>query len=115
MHEARRFTKTRKPEKHIWLLPCRPVLVRCKDVTPKQFAALHDSRKFPPKLLKAWEEPFRCGTPLLHAAAFVGPRRPTIEETHKGYPQTNWKRKRLRASFLHRYFMRRVLRDPRYQ
>ncbi len=115
MHAARLFAKTRKPVKRICSLKRRRLLVSRKDVTPEQFAALRDTRKFPLRLLKAREEPFRCGTPMLRAAEFVGPARPTVEDRHKGYPLTKWKRKRLRNSDSHRYFMRRILRNPRYQ
>lgn len=114
MNEARRFAKARKPEKRLFSLPCRPLLVKRKDLTPEQFSALHDYRKFPAKLLKARESTYQCGTMKLRAAGFVGPRRPSLEDRYKGYPLTNWKRKRLNASFSHRYFMRRILRDPRY-
>lgn len=114
MHSARRFSKARKPVKHIWSLPSRRILVSRKDVTSEQFSALHEYRKYPAELGKALEEPFRCGTPMLRAAQFVGPRRPTFEDSHKGYPLTNWKRKRLKNSFSHKYFMRRVLRSHRY-
>ncbi len=114
MHKARRFAKNRKPEHRTWSLPRRPVLVRRIDVTPEQFAALRDSRKFPARLFKAREEPFRCGTPMLRAAAFVGPPRPSVEDRHKGYPLTNWKRKRLNYLDSFRYMQRRIVKNPRY-
>lgn len=114
MNEARKFAKSRKPVQRIWSLPRRPVVVRRKDVTPKEFEALQANRKFPPRLFKALEEPFRCGTPFVRAAEFVGPPRPCLVSRNKGYPLTNWKRKRLECSHSYKYFKRRVLRDPRY-
>lgn len=114
MHKIRRFYKKRKPEKHVWPLSRRNILVRRKDVTPEEFVALRDYQKFPVKLLRSREEPFRCGTPIFRAAEFVGPRRLSFEAKHKGYPLTNWKRKRLKASFMHRFTERRFLKNPRF-
>ena len=114
MNEARKFAKGRKPVKRIWSLPRRPVQVRRKDVSPEEFAALWNDRKYPPKLLKAREEPYRCGTMMLRAAAFVGPPRPSLESRHRGYPLTNWKRKRLEWSYSYRFLQRRFVKNPRY-
>lgn len=114
MNRARRHAKGRKPEKRIWSQRTRPALVRRKDVTPEEFAALPIQRKYPPKLFAVHDEPFRCGTPMLRAASFVGPHRPSLESRYRGYPLTNWKRKRLESSESMSYFRRRVLRDPRY-
>lgn len=113
MNPARRHAKTRKPTTR-WSQRTRTVLVRRKDVTPEEFAALWNDRKYPPRLLKAREDPFRCGTPMIRAAEFVGAPRPSLEMRYRGYPLTNWKRKRLKNSESYRYFMRRVLRNPRY-
>jgi len=113
MHPSRRYAKTRKPTIR-WSQRTRTVLVRRKDVSPEEFAALWNDRKYPPQLRKAREEPFRCGTPMIRAAEFVGPPRPSLESRHRGHPLTKWKIKRLKNSQNHRYFMRRVLRDPRY-
>lgn len=114
MNRARRRAKNRKPEKRIWSQRTRPVLVRRKDVSAEEFEALWNDRKYPPKLLKAREEPFRCGTPMLRAAEFVGPPRPSLESRYKGYPLTNWKRKRLEWSHSYRFFQRRFLKNPRF-
>lgn len=114
MNPARRFTKGRKPVKHNFSQDRRHVLVRRKDVSPEEFTALWNDRKYPPKLLKARDELFCCGTMWLRAKEFVGAPRPSLESCHRGYPLTNWKRKRLKNSQSHRYFMRRLLRDPRY-
>lgn len=113
MHQQRRRAKTRKPTLR-WSQRTRPVLVRRKDVTPEAYAALPIEQKHPPKLFAVHEEPFRCGTMWLRAKEFVGAPRPSPESRYRGYPLTNWKRKRLQNSQSHRYFMRRVLRNPRY-
>lgn len=113
MNSARRHAKVRKPTLR-WSQRTRPVLVRRKDVSPEEFAALPIQQKYPPRLFAVHDEPFRCGTPMIRAAEFVGPPRPSLESRHKGHPLTNWQRKRLHNSHSHRYFMRRVLRDPRY-
>lgn len=114
MNRQRRRVKARKPATR-WSQRTRPVLVRRKDVSPEEFAALPIQQKYPPRLFKAHDEPFRCGTPMIRAAEFVGPPRPSLEASYRGsYPLTNWKRKRLKNSESHRYFMRRILRDPRY-
>lgn len=112
MDKARRHAKTRKPTTH-WSQRRRPVLVRRNDVTPEEFAALPIQKKYPPKLFAVHDEPFRCGTPMLRER-FVGAPRPSLEVRYRGYPLTNWKRKRLKNSESYRYFMRRMLRDPRY-
>lgn len=114
MNRARRHAKGRRPVKRIWSQPRRPVLVKRSDVSAEEFAALPIQQKYPPKLFAVHDEPFRCGTPMIRAAEFVGPRRPSLEARYRGYPLTNWKRKRLKNSESYRYFMRRVLRDPRY-
>ena len=114
MNEARKFAKGRKPVKRIWSQRTRPVLVRRKDVTPEEFAALPIHRTYPPRLLKARDEPFRCGTMWLRAKEFVGPPRPNLESRHSGYPLTNWKLKRLYNSHSYRFFQRRLLRNPRF-
>lgn len=112
MNPARRRAKTRKPTLR-WSQRTRSVLVRRKDVTPEEFAALPIQKKYPPKLFAVHDEPFRCGTPMLKER-FVDPPRPSLEVRYRGYPLTNWKQKRLKNSESYRYFMRRVLRDPRY-
>lgn len=112
MNPARRYAKGRKPTLR-WSQRTRPVLVRRKDVTPEEFAALWNDRKFPPKLLQAREEPFRCGTPMLRAAEFVGPPRPSLESRYRGYPLTSWKRKRLHNSHSIRWFRRKLEQSKR--
>ena len=112
MYQQRRHAKARKPTTR-WSQRTRPALVRRKDVTPEEFTALPIKLKYPPKLFALHDEPFRCGTPILRER-FVGAPRPSLEARYKGYPLTNWKRKRLQNSENHRYFMRRMLRDPRY-
>lgn len=114
MNEARKFAKGRKPVKRIWSMERRPVLINRKKVPPEAYEALPNSSKYPPKLLKAREEPYRCGTMMLRIAEFVGPPRPSLESRHSGYPLTNWKRKRLEWSHSYRFIQRRFLKNPRY-
>ena len=113
MNRARRHAKSRKPTLR-WSQRTRPVLVRRKDVTPEEFAAQPIHQKYPPKLFAVHDEPFRCGTMILRAKEFVGPPRPSVEARARGYPLTNWKLRRMQNSQNHRYFMRRILKDPRY-
>lgn len=113
MYQQRRHAKGRKPTLR-WSQRTRPVLVRRKDITPEAYAALPIQQKYPPKLFAVHDEPFRCGTPMLRAGQFVGAPRPSLEARYRGYPLTNWKRKRLKNSESMGYLRRRVLRDPRY-
>lgn len=113
MSPKRRHAKTRKP-RFRWSKPYRRVLVRRKDVTAEEYAALPIQQKYPPKLFAVHDEPFRCGTPMIRAAKFVGPPKPSIESRYRGYPLTNWKRKRLNYLDYYRYMQRRFAKNPRY-
>lgn len=110
MNEARRFAKGRKPVKNIWSQRRRPVLVQRKDVTPEAWDYVPVWKKYPKRLLDQVNKG-PCMTLTLRASAsqqtFVGPPKPARK--HKGYPLTNWKRKRLNAAKSMKYILQMQL------
>lgn len=101
MHDARKFAKGRKPVKRIWSQRRRSVLIRRNDVSPEAWDAVPVWRKYPKRLLDELNNG-PCMTLSLRAAErtwiFVCPHAPSLEPRHRGYPLTNFQRKRLQNS-----------------